>query len=138
MRMRMAGAALVVAAVLGACTGENLFTGLARTSSLLGPEVEITAPQPGLGLAVGDSVQVGATISSPDGVTEVSFSGVFTAGGAAFVSEIVTLPGPTDTTLTNFLQQAAGGGTGDVNIIVEATDVLGDRGADTVQVSINN
>ncbi len=137
-RVRVAGAVLVAAAVLGACTGENLFTGLAGVTQLLGPDVDITAPQAGLTLAVGDSVQVGANITSQDGVTEVAFSGLFQAGGAAFVSEIVPLPSnPMDTTVAEFLIQVDGAGTGNVNLIVEATDVLGQRGADTVQVSIN-
>ena len=135
--MRLAAAAWLVALVGGACTGENLFTGLATSTQLLGPSVDITAPQAGLSIAAGDSVQVTATISAPDGAREVNFTGLFDAGGVAFVGEILALSNPTDTTVTNFLNQVEPPGTGNVSIIVEATDALGARGADTVSVSIN-
>jgi hypothetical protein len=127
---------MLVAAALPACTGDNLFTGLGALSALLGPEVDITAPQANLSLAVGASVQVTANVSSPDGVTNVSFKGVFTGGSVAFTEIPVTLPAPQDTTVTRTLAPA-GASTGTVRIIVTATDALGETGADTVTVSIN-
>ena len=134
-RLRLAGA-LLVAVALPACTGDNLFTGLGALSGLLGPEVEITAPQANLTLAVGASVQVTANVSSPDGVTNVSFKGVFTGGSVAFTEIPFTLPAPQDTTVTRTLVPA-GASTGTVRIIVTASDALGETGADTVTVSIN-
>jgi hypothetical protein len=49
--------------------------------------------------------------------------------------EVTNLPSPQDTTLTRVLRQA-GTTTGNVRVIVEATDALGDTGADTVTVII--
>jgi hypothetical protein len=129
--------ALLVAGSLPACTGDNLFTGLGAAVGLLGPEVEITAPQANLNLALGDSVEVTANVSSPSGVTSVKYSGTFAGGQAAFTEVIVSsLPAPQDTTLTRMMRQA-GTGTGNVRVIVEATDANGDKGADTVNVIIS-
>ncbi|MGE0160953.1 MAG: Ig-like domain-containing protein [Gemmatimonadales bacterium] len=135
LRLRLA-AGLLVAGVLPACTGDNLFTGVGAVAGLLGPEVQITAPQSNLALSVGDSVQVTANVSSPDGVTSVKYSGLFSGGQTAFTEIVVTLPSPQDTTLSRYMKQA-GATTGTVRIIVEATDALGDKGADTVNVIIS-
>ncbi len=127
---------LLLAGLLPACTGDNLFTGLTLGGGLLGPEVDITAPLSNFTLGVGDSVTVTANVSSSDGVTTITFSGLFSGGSAAFTQVIVSnLPTPQDTTITRVIRQA-GATTGNVRVIVEATDVLGDRGADTVNVSI--
>ncbi len=134
-RVRLAGA-MLVAAVLPACTGDNLFTGLGASVGLLGPDVDITAPAANLTLAVGDSVQVTANVSSPDGVSSVKYKGLFSDGAAAFTEITVTLPNPTDSIVSRFMRQT-GTTTGNVRIIVEATDVGGDTGADTVTVIIN-
>jgi hypothetical protein len=133
--VRLAGA-LLVAAVLPACTGDNLFTGLGASVGLLGPEVDITVPAANLALAVGDSVQVTANVSSPDGITQVKWTGTFTTGAGAWQDVVVTLPNPQDTTVSRYLRQL-GVQTGSARIIVEATEVGGDVGADTVLVSIN-
>ena len=133
--MRLA-AVMLVAAALPACTGDNLFTGLGAFAGLLGPEVEITAPSNNATLGVGDSVQVTANLTSPDGVTTVSFKGLFTGGSVAFTEIPFTLPAPQDTTVTRILAPA-GASTGTVLIIVTAGDALGEQGADTVTVSIN-
>jgi hypothetical protein len=135
LRLRLATALLVVG-WLPACTGDNLFTGVQVSGGLLGPEVQITAPQANLGLAVGDSVTVTANVSSPNGVSTVTFSGLFAGGSAAFTQIVVSnLPSPQDTTITRRMGQA-GTTTGNVRIIVEATDALGDTGADTINVII--
>ena len=133
--LRLAAVALV-AVTLPACTGENLFTGLGATTGILGPEVDITAPQPNLALTVGDSVQVTANLSAPDGVSSVRYTGLFSGGGTAFTEIQFTLPNPQDTTVSRFMRQA-GTTTGNVRIIVEATDLLGAKGADTVVVIIS-
>jgi hypothetical protein len=129
-------AALLTAGALPACTGDNLFTGVGVFAGLLGPEVEITAPIANFTLGVGDSLTVTANVQSQDGVTAVRFSGLFSGGSAAFTQvEVTNLPSPQDTTLTRVLRQA-GTTTGNVRVIVEATDALGDSGADTVTVII--
>jgi len=128
--------AVAGALFVAACTGDNLFTGPGFANNLLGPSVEITAPQEGLTLAVGDSVEVKANLSSTNGVTVVNYTGHFANGAVAFIGESASLPGPQDTTVANYLRQADGGGTGTVSIVVEAGDATGDRGADTVHVII--
>lgn len=128
-------AVLLAAVALPACAGENLFTGSATVEQ--GPEVTITAPSANAGVAAGDSVQVLADVTGQRGISQVKFSGTFASGGAtALVEQLVTLPNPPDTTISRFMRRS-GGTTGNVNIIVEATDVLGDKGADTVVVVLN-
>jgi hypothetical protein len=134
----VAVAAMAAFAVVAGCTGENLFTGPTTSSSgsLLGPTVEITAPAANAGVLLGDSVQVTAKITSDNGVNQVTFSGVFTTGATAFVSQAVTLASVTDTTISRYLKQA-GTVTGTAKIIVQASDILGNIGADTVSVTIS-
>jgi hypothetical protein len=129
-------ATLAVAVALPACTGDNLFTGVGALAGLLGPEVEITAPQNNLGLSVGDSVQVTATVSSPNGVSTVKYSGLFSGGAPALTEILVTLPNVQDSTVSRYMKQI-GSTTGTVRVIVEATDALGEKGADTVNVIIS-
>jgi len=135
---RAAVAAMVGFAVVAGCTGENLFTGptTGGGGSLLGPTVAISAPAENAVIAVGDSVQVTAKVTSDNGVNQVTFSGVFGTGATAFVSQVVTLTNATDTTISRFLKQA-GTATGTAKIIVEAKDILGGTGADTVSVTIS-
>jgi len=123
-------------AVLAGCTGENLFTGPALGGTLLGPTVEITVPAAGAAVAAGDSVQVTASVASDIGVNQVTFSGSFTTGTTAYITQVVSLSSQ-DTTLSRFLKPA-GTTTGSARIIVEATDLLGGAGADTVTVTIGS
>jgi len=125
-------------AVVAGCTGENLFTGptTGSSGSLLGPTVEISAPAANAVIALGDSVQVTAKVTSDNGVNQVTFSGVSGTGATVFVSQVVTLANATDTTVSRFLQQA-GTVTGAAKIIVQARDILGGTGADTVSVTIS-
>jgi hypothetical protein len=128
------GGAVAAAGVLAACTGDNLFTGLGRSVPQK-PEVTITAPPAGITVPVGDSVRVTATIESTQGVSQVSFSGILDAGGGAFTAVDVTLPNPRDTTLSRVLRRTTSTA-GGARIIVEATDILGRRGSDTVAVQL--
>jgi hypothetical protein len=63
------------------------------------------------------------------------FSGNFNDGGTAFTAQTVTLPNPTDTTVTRSLEQP-GTTAGAAKIIVQATDLLGATGADTLAITI--
>jgi len=124
-------------AVAIGCTGENLFTGPSTGGSQLGPTVEVTAPGAGAIIALGDSVQVTADVTSSTGVSQVTFSGTFSNGVAAFISELVVLQSAQDTTVSRFLRQASGTN-GSVRIVVQARDVVGRIGADTVLVTIGS
>jgi hypothetical protein len=124
----------VALAGLAACTGENLFTGPALGGSLLGPTVDISAPAAGATVAATDSVQVTANVASDNGITQVTFSGLFSTGTAAYISQVVSLSA-TDTTISRFLKRA-GTTTGAAKIIVQATDLLGGVAADTVSITI--
>jgi Bacterial Ig domain len=130
------GVGILVVAVLAACTGDNLFTGLAISNQLTGPVVNITSPGANQTVAVGAPVTVTAHVTSSQGVSQMVFSGVFAGGSAAFTSQTFQLPNPKDTTLTTSLQQA-GTSTGSAEITVQATDILGATGADTVGITIN-
>lgn len=136
---RFALAAMAGFAVVAGCTGENLFTGPATGSgsgSLLGPTVEISAPVANAVIPVGDSIQVTAKITSANAVNQVVFTGLFETGITAFTAQVVTLSNVTDTTISRFLKQP-GTGTGSARIIVQAKDILGGTGADTVSVTIS-
>ena len=136
-QLRSVSAAVFAMAALAACTGENLFTGPSLGGGALGPTVDITAPAAGATFATGDSVQVTATVTSANGVTQVTLSGSFATGASAFVTQVVSLPNSPDTTLSRFLKRA-GTNTGSARIIVQATDLLGGSGADTVAVTIGS
>ena len=136
-RLRAAAVAAVAIAAVAGCTGENLFTGPSLGGGLLGPTVEITTPAAGATVGVGDSVQVTAKMTSDNGVTQVTFSGRFGTGTTAFISQVVSLPSSTDTTVSRFLKQA-GTTAGTAKIIVEARDLLGSSTADTVTVTIGS
>ena len=131
------GGAVLAAVVVAACAGENLFTGPGTGGqNLLGPQVDITAPQPGLTIALGDSVQVTATLVSQEGITEVAWTGTLVAGGAApFTPIVVPLTGVTDTTMSRYLKRSGTTG-GAARIIVTAKDLDGDTGADTISVTL--
>ncbi|MEQ1856326.1 MAG: hypothetical protein ABL963_07645 [Longimicrobiales bacterium] len=127
--------ALLAAVALPACAGENLFTGLVTSDQ--GPQVEINTPTAGAAVAANDSVLVTASITATRGISAVQFSGVLDAGGGAFINYVFTSAGTvSDTTLTTYMRRS-GVTTGGAKIIVEATDALGDKGADTVAVVLN-
>lgn len=137
-RARLAAACVLALTTSVGCTGENLF-GLGVVGTGGGgtePQVEITAPAANAVLNAGDSVQVEASITSDNGVNQVTVSGVFDGGGTAFVQQVLTMSVTTDTTISQFVQPA-GVTTGAASIIVEARDVLGNTGSDTVAVGIN-
>jgi hypothetical protein len=132
------GGALLVAAVVAACAGENAFTFAVKGGGLLGPQVNITAPVNPPPIPPGDSVLVTATITSGDPVTEVSWTGTLDAGGAApFTPVVVPLAGVRDTTMSRYLKRAVGSPAGGAKIIVTARDLIGDTGADTISVTLN-
>lgn len=131
------GVAILAAALVAACAGENLFTGPGLGSgALLGPEVNITAPVPPVNIAPGDSVNVIATIISDEGVTEVSFTGTLEGGAAPFTPIVVSLAAVADTTMSRYLKRS-GATAGAAKIIVTAKEVDGDTGADTISVTLN-
>ena len=134
--MWVATIAVAGLAMVAACTGENLFTGPSLGGTLLGPSVEIDAPAANAAVGAADSVQVTTTVASQNGVTQVTFSGVFPSGTAAYISQVVSLPNPQDTTISRFLLRS-GTATGGASIIVQATDLLGATAADTVAITIN-
>lgn len=122
-----------------ACTGENFFplsVAGAGGGELEAPTVEISQPAEDADLILGDSVQVTAAITSTNGVNQVTLSGSFESGASAYVQQVVSLAGATDTTISRFLQPA-GTAAGAARIVVLAADVLGNDGADTVSVNVN-
>jgi hypothetical protein len=135
---RLAGA-LLAGVVVAACAGENAFTFAVQAISLLGPQVEITAPIPPVTVAPGDSVEVTASLTSGEGMTEVAWTGTLDAGGAApFIPIVVPLAGVLDTTMSRFVKRVVGSPAGQAKIIVTATDVTGDTGADTISVTLGS
>lgn len=136
-----AGAAvvvLVVAAVVTACAGENLFS-LAATASEPGPEVEITTPTSGLTKAIGDSLLVEANVNAPEGASSVVYVGTYEVeAGTAYTPETTSLSGLTNVALRNFLLAAPDQTAGTVVVVVTVTDLAGESGADSVTVTITN
>jgi hypothetical protein len=134
------GGAILALAVAAGCAGENIFPTFVvdRQGSLLGPQVDITAPLPPVTIAPGDSVNVTARLSSADGITEVVWSGALVAGGPApFTPVTVPLVAVTDTTMSRFLRRTGATG-GAALIIVTARDIFGQTGADTISVTLGS
>jgi len=131
----IAAGALAAAVTVAACTGDNLFTGVVLSTQLTAPEVTITAPTDNSTVTAGTPVSVTAQVTSSQGVSQMIFSGIFDAGGTAFTSQTISLPNPKDTTVTQSLAQP-GTATGSAKIIVQATDILGATGADTLVITI--
>ena len=116
-----------------ACTGENIFpTGVVGGGELEGGGVQITEPSDGASVPVNDSVEVTASFLTSTGYNQLSFTHLFPNG----TSQRIFSPGNvvTDTTLSRTLW--TGTTPGDGTIIVEATDVLGNRDSDTISVTI--
>jgi len=136
-RRRAAVGILTMTLLLSACAGENLFS-LAAVAGALGPEVLITVPGEGFTIAVGDSIQVSAEVTAPDGATSATYSGEYeTSRTAAYAPEAETLGGVGFIRLNNRLLAADGQVTGTVVIVVEVTDQAGAVGKDSVKVTIN-
>lgn len=136
-------AASLAAALLAACEGENLFTSQPLTGGQVGMQVDITAPAASFAVPIGDSVQITVNLTSGAGVDAVIFSGLSSAssttpGQARFTQETIDLPAPPDTTISNFLRATVGQPAEDVDLIVQATDLLGDVAADTVTIRVGS
>ncbi|HUG36614.1 MAG TPA: hypothetical protein VML54_06660, partial [Candidatus Limnocylindrales bacterium] len=83
-------------------------------------------------------VNVTATLTSGDGITEVVWSGTLDAGGPApFTPITVPLTAVNDTTMSRFLKRS-GATAGAAKIIVTARDVFGATGADTISVTLGS
>ena len=132
----MAACAIMGATFLGACRGENLFS-LAASVAQPGPTVNMTQPGPGYTIAPGDSIRILAEVNSPAGLSTVDYRGTYPADGSdAYVGESASFPGEPFRRLDNWLQPAAGQVAGDVYIVIEATDLTGAMGKDSVKIQI--
>lgn len=133
-------AAMTVAAgvaVLSACAGENLFTGV-TAGSQSGPSVQITEPTTGASAEIGDSILVEATVTAQSGAAEVVYTGIYEVEeDAAYTRETTDLNGLVNLALSNYLRAVPGQRAGTAVVVVEATDQTGASGADTVTVSIS-
>jgi hypothetical protein len=139
-RSRTLGFGVVLGALaLGACRGENLFTG-AGTLAGTEPQILITAPGSGSTIAVGDSILILAEITAQEGLSTVSFRGEYadSAGGDAYTPETQSGNGLTFLRVSNRLRAVPGQVAGDVYIVIEATDAVGGQGKDSVKVSVVN
>jgi hypothetical protein len=137
-RLHAAGVLLAVVA-LGACRGENLFS---LTGSVSGtePSVEITAPTGGSTAAVGDSVLVTANVEAQEGIVTIDFRATYvdSLGGAAYNAETASGGNAVSVNVSNRLTAVAGQRAGEAYIVVQATDVAGQQGVDSVKVTISN
>ena len=125
-------------AVLGACTGENLFT-FPGTSTEVGPKVTLTAPTSGFTIAVGDSILVVADVNAPTGGGQVEYRGTYASDNLtrAYVTEPANMNGINSASLVTYLQPEVGQTPGEVYITVQVADLAGVVGADSVLITIN-
>lgn len=134
----MAACAIVGAAFLGACRGENLFS-VAASVAQPGPKVTMTQPGPGYTIAPGDSLRVLAEVTAPAGLSQVAYRGTYTADDSdAYTPETQSFAGEAFSRVDNWLQAAGTPVAGDVYIVVEATDLTGAMGKDSVKIQIIN
>ncbi len=137
-RLAVCGVALA-ALSLAACRGDNLFS-LAATVAGNEPTVLITAPGGGNTIAKGDSILILAEVTAQAGLTAVDFRGEYadSIGGDAYIPERQSANGSTFLRVNNRLLAVDGQVTGEVYIVVEATDLAGAQGKDSVKVTILN
>jgi hypothetical protein len=123
--------------LFSACSGENLFS-LAASAGALGPTVLITAPGEGFTISVGDSIQILADVTAPEGATSAAYRGNYTTSGdSAYTAESEPLNGLASVRLDNRLRAVEGQAAGSVYIVVEVTDRMGEIGQDSVKITIN-
>jgi hypothetical protein len=138
-RRLAAGLLLLAVLPLGACRGENLFS-LTGTVAGTEPRVLITAPGAGGTIATGDSILILAEITAQEGLTTIDYRGEYadSIGGDAYVSERESGGGSTFVRVNNRLVAVVDQVPGEVYIVVEATDLAGAQGKDSVKVTILN
>lgn len=135
-KLRNTLSVLVSGLVLSGCAGENLFS-LAASVAEAAVEVSITTPGEGATIAPGDSISIAANLIAATGLSSVTFRGNYTPGGElAYTTETGTLAGETSLNVTNFLLAVGGQTAGSVYIVVEASDLIGGMGKDSVKVTI--
>lgn len=136
-RRRVALSVVASGLLFSACAGENLFS-LVATAGALGPTVLITAPGEGFTISVGDSIQILAEVTAPDGATSAAYRGDYAASGdSAYTAESEPLNGIAFVRLDNSLRAVDGQAAGSVYIVVEVTDQMGEVGKDSVKITIN-
>jgi hypothetical protein len=149
-----AGLLGVALTVLGACEGENLFSGdrpTFQTPDSALPGVTIIDPVDGSSAPLTGNLLVRADINDDNGIKQVRFQGVAIRGDSVTNTTVVTrftevvvnfpqppsLALPRDTTLARFLTPVAGDSTSEnVLIIVTATDSLNNVRADTNRITV--
>jgi hypothetical protein len=144
-RVWMGLAALAAALVLMAgCEGENIFVeGIEDDRA---PRVNILEPLDGENVAPQDSVLVRAHIVDGGGVREVVIQGLAVRGDPDLGTEttvhrlvertITFAEPPRDTIVVRYLRTTEEARTDNVLLIVRATDVTGNVGADTVAIGV--
>ena len=111
---------------------------LVNVQEVLGPQVVMTAPSEGFTISIGDSILVTADITSSGGIATVDFRGNYAgASDPAFVAESQTGGGVEFLSVTNRLRAAVGQVAGEAYVVVQATDLSGGIGVDSVKVTIN-
>ena len=137
-RAAMAACVIVGAALLRACRGENLFS-LAASVAQPGPTVTMTQPGPGFTIARGDSLRVQAEVTAASGLTVVAYRASYAATGSdAYGPETQTYAGAPFARVDNWLRPQGTQVVGDVYVVVQATDLGGAVGTDSVKVQIIN
>lgn len=137
LRARALPPAIAIVVMLSACAGSNLFQ-VAVPIGKEGPTVEITAPEQGITVSQGASLNVRALAEAPDGLASATLSGVLQEdGSAAFTQQTVTYGNVPTAEINRTLAAVAGQGTGAVWVIVSVSDAAGETAADTVSVTVN-
>lgn len=137
-RSHRALGALATVAVFAGCAGENLFS-IAGAVGAVGPEVEISAPAPGLSVALGASVTVVAAVSAPAGAAALLIRSPYDDGSGDVAYVQVTdnaLGGVLAFSVNEALGPAVGQTGGSAYIVVEVTDGVGETSKDSVKVTI--
>ena len=151
LRLLAVTAAMAGVFLVAACDGENLFSLPSGPAIGAGdddteaPTVTITIPR-GDSLSakpIGDSVFVSARVTDDVAVRSVRFFGISQRGDVdlgtdvviqRFVEKTITLPDVADTTLTRYLLPTDDDVKETVQILVEATDTVGNISTDTVDL----
>lgn len=150
-RARRGPAVVAVACMvaLGACDGENLFTGPSVTADILRPNVTILEPTGDSVTThtIGDSLSVTVTVTDLGGVDSISIEGFAIRGNVdTGANEIIPRyetallileTAPSDTTVTQILAATEDGFVETAQIVATAWDRAGNSRADTVSVFLD-
>ena len=122
---------------LAGCEGANLFQATIVTVGD-GPAPTITSPEDGSTVGLNSSLGVGFDIDAPEGAASYTVLGRYVGQETEAYQSVTQSLDATAVSAFATMSPADGQVIGDVYVVVELLDVVGDTGRDSVKVTITN